>query len=194
MQISAQVHNSRHEIHTRLLELLCRVRQARDFGLGEHPCRRNAHIHPPLPIPDHLPDPPHPLLIQRSSVRPTSSLHMPTTHLVPHVCTDILEPPLSARLTPKRLHILAHLHPLLPRRFQKVDTVHGARPRLDQGERHLKPDPTVRARDERNAICERELVREDRRGRALHCPRIIARFRVKRAERRKGDEQSTGAA
>ena len=87
------------------------------------------------------------------------------THLVPYVRADILEPPLSAgaRPSPQSLRELLHLRPLLVGRLGQVDAVHGPRARLDERERHLEPDPAVRARDERDAICERELAREDRR-------------------------------
>ena len=91
---------------------------------------------------------------------------MPTTrtHLVPYVRTDILQPPLpaSARPLPQPLRELLHLRPLLVGRLGEVDAVHGARASLDERERHLEPDPAMSARDERDAVCERELAREDR--------------------------------
>ncbi len=168
---SAHIHAARRAEQACLLELLRGVRQAVYINLWEYARGGNARVHPPLAIPNRLRDFPHSFLSQTSSARPRYQPppppRPPRTHLVSHVRADILQPPLPARprLPPHRLRVLAHLHPLLARRLRQVHAIHRACPRLDERERHLEPDPAVRARDERDAVPERELVREVRRRR-----------------------------
>ena len=154
LQCGPTTHYQKAQAH--VLELLRRVRQARDFGLREYPRSSNTRIHPPLPIPNHLPDLPHRFLyaFTKSFVALVNLLQKKKcTRLVRHVLADILE----------RAHGVADLGPLFAWLFRKIDAVHLPRPRFRERQRQLEPDPAVRPGDERDAVGERELLREQSR-------------------------------
>lgn len=83
------------------------------------------------------------------------------SHLVSNIATNIFQPALAA-LVRHAGRIVMHFLPLLGRLLGHVDAVHCASPGLDKRKRHLEPKPAVPARDERDTVCERELVLEER--------------------------------
>ena len=64
--------------------------------------------------------------------------------------------------TPHPCEVLLNFGPLVTRSFRKVDAIHRSRARLQEGHCRLQPQSAICARDERNSICERELVLEER--------------------------------
>lgn len=124
---------------THILELLRWILQA--VGVAFQDARRgNARVQPALPVPDRLPELPHPFLVA-------------------HVCAEVLKAALS-REAVEPLGIVADPGPLLARLLRKVNAVDRACAGLDERQSHLEPEAAVPARDQGDAVGERELVRE----------------------------------
>jgi hypothetical protein len=137
----------------------------------ENTSSSNAGVHPPFLVAYMPTNLPHLILPQKTFQHPSTHhpwLERKTTtttesHLVGHITTDILQPTLAARLAgpSQPLCVLLHSLPLVRGLLGQVDAVHRPRPCLDEGERHLESQTAVAARDERDAVREGELVRED---------------------------------
>lgn len=100
--------------------------------------------------------------IPRVSLRSTTTTLPADAYLVRNIGRNVLQPRLAFQSRHPR-EVFLHLVPLWPRLFREVDAVHRPRAGLCERRRHLEPEPAIRARDECNAVRERELVREERR-------------------------------
>ena len=78
--------------------------------------------------------------------------------LIANISLKIFEP----MYTSHPREILLNFDPLVTRSLRKVDAIHRSRTRFQEGHCRLQPQSAVCARDERNSICERELVLEER--------------------------------
>ena len=78
--------------------------------------------------------------------------------LIANVPREIFEP----MYTPHPCEVLLNFDPLVTRSLRKVDAIHRSRARFQEGHCRLQPQSAVCTRDERDSICERELVLEER--------------------------------